>query len=56
MQNLTLEQAADYLETATLEATHAIGHAVVNIGTNAAGARFVMLNDMHGNSALTEAL
>lgn len=55
MQNLTLQQAADYLESAVIEHTDDTGHAVIHTGRNAAGARFVMVNDCFGKSAVTEA-
>lgn len=56
MKNLTLEQMADFLETATIERSHDAGHAIVHVGKNAVGARFVMVNDHHGKTALTEAM
>jgi D-aminopeptidase len=56
MQHLTLEQTADYLETATIEHTHDAGYAVVHVGRNAAGASFVLVNDAHGRTVVTESL
>lgn len=56
MQRITLEQVADYLETATIQHTHDLGHAIVHIGVSAAGSRFALMNDMHGNSTLSEGM
>jgi hypothetical protein len=56
MQNLTLEQCADYLEAATIEHTRDEGHAIIHTGRNALGVRFILVNDMHGQTALTESL
>jgi hypothetical protein len=56
MQNLTLEQCADYLETATIEHTRDEGHAIIHTGRNALGVRFVLVNDMHGQTALIESM
>lgn len=56
MQNLTLEQCADYLETAIIEHTRDEGHAIIHTGRNALGMRFVLANDVHGKTALTESL
>lgn len=47
MQNLTLQQAADYLETAIINTTIDSGFAVVNIGV-----RFVLTNDMFGEMSV----
>jgi hypothetical protein len=55
MRNLTLEAACDYLEAATIEQTIAAGHAVINIGVNEHGTRFVLMNDCTGSSVVTEA-
>lgn len=54
MQQLTLEQVADYLESATIEQSHDVGHAIVHIGRNAAGGRFVMVNDCYGKTTVSE--
>lgn len=55
MQRLTMQQLADYLETATIEGTTDHGHAITHTGTNEAGARFVLVNDINGDTTLTEA-
>jgi len=56
MQQLSSQQVADYLETATIDTTHDTGFALVHTGTSSAGARFVLSNDCHGGSTLTESL
>lgn len=56
MKILTLAQVADYLESATIEETHDVGFAITHFGKNAAGARFVLVNDCFGNSAVTEGM
>jgi len=54
--NLTLDQAADYLTTATIEHSHDSGFAITHFGRNVAGARFVMTNDCYGRTTVTESL
>lgn len=56
MKFLTLEQAADYLESATIEETRYSGHIVINTGISAAGVRFALMNDANGHTVLSEAL
>lgn len=55
MRNLSLAEAADYLEAATIEQTFPAGHAVVNVGVNEFGTRFVLVNDCQGQTVVTEA-
>lgn len=54
MQQLTIQQAADYLEAAVIKHTTDHGYAVTHIGTSAAGAGFIMVNDAEGQTALIE--
>ncbi len=54
MQLLTIQQAADYLEVASVESSTDHGFAVTHTGRNAAGVRFVMVNDASGDTTLTE--
>lgn len=54
MQQITMQQAADYLEDATITETIDAGHAVIHVGTNATGARFVLVNDYRGKTTVTE--
>ncbi len=56
MQQLSIQQTADYLEGAQIEQTIEGNHAVVHFGTNAAGMPFVLINDCWGGCALTESL
>lgn len=56
MKTMTMQQAADYLETATITRTQDAGHAVTHIGTNAAGVPFVLVNDYTGQTVVTEAM
>lgn len=56
MKTLTMQQAADYLESAIIEHTHDAGHALTHIGTNAAGVPFVLVNDYTGQTVVTEAM
>lgn len=56
MQLLNLQQTADYLEAATIEDTIEAGHAVIHIGRTEAGAKFVLVNDHAGMTAVTEGL
>jgi len=55
MRNLTLEQLAGYLESATIEQSLDAGHAITHIGRNEFGVRFVLVNDCFGNSVVSEA-
>jgi hypothetical protein len=54
MRMLELQQAADFLEVATIESTVNVGHTLVHSGRTEAGNRFTLMNDHHGNSALAE--
>jgi hypothetical protein len=56
MRVLNLNQTADFLEAATINNTIDLGHAIIHMGFNAAGLRFVLVNDCNGESALTESL
>jgi len=56
MKTLTMQQAADYLESAIIERTQDTGHALTHIGTNAAGVPFVLVNDYTGKTVVTEAM
>ena len=53
MQTMTLSQTADFIETATIEQTHDFGHALVHVGTAPNGQRFVLTNDMHGETSIS---
>lgn len=55
MRRLTLAEAADYLEAATVEQTIPAGHAVVNVGLNEFGVRFVLVNDDQEQTMVMEA-
>ncbi len=55
MQHLTMQQTADYLEAAIIEHTTDAGHTIIHTGTNAARVRFVLINDCHGRTTLSEA-
>ena len=56
MKQLTLEQTAEYLESATIEQTHDVGHAIVHIGRNAFGVAFVLVNNAAGETTVTESM
>lgn len=56
MRKLSLKKAATYLEDATVEKTEDIGSAIVVIGRNVTGVRFVMVNDCNGKVVLIEAM
>jgi len=56
MKILSPELTADYLETANIEQTLNEGHAIVHIGKNSAGSRFVLVNNCMGETVLTEAM
>lgn len=56
MQQLTLAETADYLESAIIEHMQDVGHAIIHSGRNAAGARFVLVNDCFGKTTVTEGM
>lgn len=56
MQILTLAQAADIIEVATIEHTADHGHAIVHTGKTDAGQRFVLVNDHTGTSVVSYSL
>ena len=56
MKTMSMQETADYLEAAISLHTHDIGHAVVHIGTSAAGVSFVLVNDCTGKTIITEAM
>lgn len=56
MQHLTLEQAVDFMESATIEQSIDTGHTIIHIGnagTADSPARFVLMNDMYGRTTLS---
>ena len=53
MQHLTLEETADFLETATIEFTRDVGHAIIHTGKTRYGYRFVLVNDFDGETVVT---
>lgn len=54
MRELTLEEFADYVEGATIKQTFDLGHAVVHHGVTDIGFVFTAMNDIHGNTVVTE--
>ena len=56
MKMITIQEFADYLETANVETSNDFGHAIVHTGVSAFGFRFVLMNNMHGESVLTESM
>lgn len=56
MQQLRLEQQADYLDGAIVSSTVDAGRAIIHTGINALGARFVMVNDCYGHTVVTEGM
>ena len=56
MQFLTLDQAADYLESATIQTIVDNQFSITHTGVSMMGVKFVLINDAHGNTVLTESL
>ena len=54
MKIMSLQETADYLEFAKITQTISLGHAIVHKGISAAGVDFVLVNDMFGETVLTE--
>lgn len=56
MKMLDLQQTADYLENVSTIQTVDVGHALIHLGETMAGIKFVLVNNMFGQSALTESM
>jgi hypothetical protein len=56
MRLLNLSQTADFIEAAIIETTIEAGHAIIHTGISESGSRFVLVNDYHGQSVLTESM
>ena len=56
MQQLTVEQTTDILETSTIAHSADHGHAIVHTGTTDAGQPFVLINDHTGTSVVSYSL
>lgn len=56
MRMLSLEQTADFLETATIEKSHDVGHAIIHTGISESGSRFVLVNNCYGETVLSESM
>ena len=56
MKRLDMQQTADYLEHANIKQSIDAAHAIIHIGISAAGCDFVLVNNMFGQTVLTEAM
>lgn len=56
MKILTLEQTADFLDSATIQQTIDTGHAIIHIGQSVFGGKFVLVNNAQGQTVLTESM
>ena len=56
MRQLTLAETADYLEHAVIETTHDTEHALIHIGRTGLGLAFVMVNNMFGETTVSEGM
>lgn len=56
MKLLDLQQTARYLEHAEIIQTVDVGHALIHIGKNIAGASFLLVNNAEEQSVLTEGM
>lgn len=56
MRMLSLEQAADFIETAIIEKSHDVGHAIIHTGMSESGSRFVLVNNCYGETVLSESM
>ncbi len=56
MNQLTLEQTTNYLERATIEHPHDVGHAFVHKVRSAYRVAFVLVNNGTGEMKLTESM
>lgn len=53
MQHLDLQQAADFLENASIDSTIDFGFALVHSGLSATGHKFVLIDYGMGRTSLT---
>lgn len=53
MEHLTLAQVAELVLGAHIEQTIELQQVIVQHGTTAAGRRFTLMNDMHGQSVVS---
>lgn len=51
---LTLDEFAGFWDCATVEQSIDLGHAIVHIGRNAHGVKFVLTNTCEGQTTLVE--
>ena len=56
MQFFTLEETAEYLESATIQTTVDNQFCITHTGINMMGIEFVLINDWQGNTVLAESL
>lgn len=56
MKTLTQTETADYLEAATVIKSMDAGFAITHMGYNAAGVKFLLITDCHGQTTVTEGL
>lgn len=56
MRHMTLQEVADYLEDAEISRTIDVGYALIHIGTHDVGHRFVLVNDMRGDTFIAESM
>jgi hypothetical protein len=56
MRRMSLEEVADYLESAKINRTINFGHAIVHEGTSAVGFDFVLMVNAFGDAMLTEGM
>ena len=54
MKKITLQECADYLESAEIENSFDKGFEIVHTGVSASGSKFVLINDAMGNTLLGE--
>ena len=54
MRQLSLQEAADFLESAAIAKTEDFGHAIVHAGRDASGIPFVLVNDSMGETIVTQ--
>ncbi len=56
MKMLNMQQASDYLANANIKQSIDMGHAIIHRGISAAGFDFVLVNNMFGQTVLTEGM
>lgn len=54
MKNITMQECADYLESAEIENSVDLGNVIIHTGISSNGMQFILQNDCYGKTMLGE--